>query len=121
MKIKLDENIPHRLANLLEQIGHDVDTVLDEGLNGKSDEEIWEAVQKNNHFLITQDLDFSNIHQFAPGTHAGILILRLRDPGRENLFRRVSTLFQMEDVESWKRCFVVITDRKLRIQRPPSA
>ena len=67
MKIKLDENIPHRLTELLEQMGHDGDTVFDEGLNSKSDEEIW------------------------------------------------------EDVESWKRCFVVITDRKLRVRRPPSS
>lgn len=121
MRIKLDENIPHRLADVLEQMGHDVDTVFDEGLKGKSDEEIWAAVRQHDRFWITQDLDFSNIHQFTPGTHAGILILRLRDPGRKNLFRRILTVFQGEDVESWKRCFVVITDRKLRVQRPPSA
>jgi len=30
MKIKLDENIPHRLTELLERMGHDVDTVFDE-------------------------------------------------------------------------------------------
>ena len=120
MKIKLDENIPHRLTVLLSQMGHDVDTAFSEGLNGKSDEAVWEAVCQNDRFLITQDLDFSNIHQFAPGTHAGILILRLRDPGRENLFRRIAAVFQREDVESWKRCFVVITDRKLRVIRPHS-
>ena len=72
MRIKLDENIPHRLKAILEQMGHDVDTVFAEGLNGKSDDVIWEAVQQNDRFLITQDLDFSNTHQFAPGTHAGI-------------------------------------------------
>jgi predicted nuclease of predicted toxin-antitoxin system len=121
MKIKIDENIPHRLAALLTQMGHDVDTVLDEKLNGKPDEAIWEAAQQNHRFLITQDLDFSNIHRFAPGTHAGVLILRLRDPGREHLFRKIQTVFQDENVESWKRCFVVLTDRKLRIRRPPSA
>jgi predicted nuclease of predicted toxin-antitoxin system len=120
MRIKLDENIPHRLTVILEQMGHDVDTVFGEGLNGKSDDVIWEAVRQNDRFLITQDLDFSNIHQFAPGTHAGILILRLHDPGRENLFRKILTVFQREDVESWKQCFVVISDRKLRVRRPPS-
>lgn len=119
MRIKPDENIPHRLADLLEQLGHDVDTVLEENLTGKSDEIIWEAVRQDDRFLITQDLDFSNIHKFAPGTHAGILILRLRDMGRQNIFQRILAIFQKEDVESWKRCFVVITDHKLRIQRPP--
>jgi predicted nuclease of predicted toxin-antitoxin system len=119
MRIKLDENIPYRLAEFLKQIGHDVDTVYEEGLNGNTDEAIWEAVKQNDRFLITQDLDFADIHQFAPGTHAGILILRLREPGRENLFQRMLSVFQNEEVESWHRCFVVITDRKLRVQRPP--
>ena len=33
MKIKLDENLPTRLASLLESMGHLVDTAADEGLN----------------------------------------------------------------------------------------
>ena len=35
MKIKLDENLPARLATLLESMGHQVDIVADEGLTGK--------------------------------------------------------------------------------------
>jgi hypothetical protein len=38
MRIKLDENIPHRVAELLRGMGHDVDTVLGEDLKGKPDE-----------------------------------------------------------------------------------
>jgi hypothetical protein len=34
MKIKLDENIPARLANILSQFGHEIDTVPQEGLIG---------------------------------------------------------------------------------------
>jgi len=118
MKLKLDENIPYRLADLLEQLGHDVDTVLAERLNGKPDEMVWDSAQQAGRFLITQDLDFSNIRRFAPGTHEGVLILRLRDPGRDSLFKRVLEAFQKQDVETWRACFVVISDRKIRILRP---
>jgi predicted nuclease of predicted toxin-antitoxin system len=121
MRLKLDENLPYRLADHLKQMGHDVDTVFTDNINGKPDAVIWDAAQQTGRFLITQDLDFSNIHRFSPGTHAGVLIVRLRDPGRENIFRRLLAIFQTEDVESWKHCFVVITDRKLRVQRPPSS
>jgi len=65
MKIKLDENLPRRLASLLEEIGHDVHTVRDERLTGHADAEIWEAAQKESRFLITQDLDFSDLRKFA--------------------------------------------------------
>ena len=34
MKIKLDENIPARLVNILSQFGHEIDTVPQEGLIG---------------------------------------------------------------------------------------
>ena len=118
MKIKLDENLPAKLLNHLTNFGHDVDTVLLEKLVGQNDEKIWQASQKAKRFLITQDLDFSDVRKFAPGTHEGILLVRLRDPGRNALFARITKIFETEKVEKWSRCFVVITDRKIRIRHP---
>lgn len=83
MKIKLDENLPFGLATILKDLGHDVDTVNDERLIGHVDEDIWDAAQKESRFLITQDLDFSDSRRFAPGSHHGILLIRLRSPNRE--------------------------------------
>jgi predicted nuclease of predicted toxin-antitoxin system len=117
MNIKLDENIPLRLAQILTAHGHQTDTIPQEGLAGREDAEIWEAAQRTGRFLITQDLDFSDIRRFAPGTHHGLLLIRLRDPGREALVRKIQTIYQTEDVESWKGCFVVATERKIRVRR----
>jgi predicted nuclease of predicted toxin-antitoxin system len=119
MRIKLDENLPFRLVEILTHLGHQVDTVPQESLSGLDDFRIWQETQKAKRFLITQDLDFSDIRQFVPGTHHGLLLVRLRDPGRQALAQRVSALFQTEDVEAWSRCFVVATERKIRIRRPP--
>ena len=69
--------------------------------------------------MITQDLDFSDSQKFVPGTHHGILLLRLRDPGRLALLRIVELLFRTEAVEAWQGCLVVATERKLRVLRPP--
>ena len=118
MKIKLDENMPAALADSLRSLGHDVFTVPDEGLSGFADPDIWAAAQQESRFLVTQDLDFSNIQQFAPGSHSGILLVRLRAPGRLALAQAVARLFATEQVESWQGCFVVLTERKLRIHRP---
>jgi len=85
MRIKLDENLPIRSALRLRDLGHDVDTVLDEGLGGQSDAAIWEAVQSEGRFLVTQDLDFSDMRRFAPGTHHGILLIRLEDQEQPRL------------------------------------
>ncbi len=118
MKIKLDENIPARPVWLLAELGHDVDTVPQEGLTGRPDNDIWTAAQTTECFFITQDLDFSDIRRFAPGTHHGLLLVRLRAPGRDALARRVQGVFQTELVGTWKRAFVVVTDHKLRVRRP---
>jgi predicted nuclease of predicted toxin-antitoxin system len=118
MRIKLDENMPARLVAVLGALGHDVDTVPSEGLAGRDDDQVWLAAQNAKRFLITQDLDFSDIRQFTPGTHHGLLLVRLRQPGREAVASRVAALFERENAEDWLRCLVVFTDHKLRIRRP---
>jgi len=105
------------LIGVLTASGHAVDTVPSEGLTGRPDEEIWRAAQSEGRFLITQDLHFANVHRFAPGAHAGILLVRLRLPGRGALFARVRSIFQTETVSEWSGCFVVATDHKIRVRR----
>jgi predicted nuclease of predicted toxin-antitoxin system len=118
MKIKLDENMPLRLAQILSRYGHQTDTVPQEGLTGREDAEIWETAQQAGCFLITQDLDFSDIRRFTPGTHHGLLLVRLREPGRDALVRKVDEIYQTEAVASWQGCSVIVTERKIRVRRP---
>jgi predicted nuclease of predicted toxin-antitoxin system len=118
MKVKLDENIPVRLADELALLGHDVDTVQSEGLTGRSDGDIWSSAQHDGRLLITQDLDFSDVRKFKPGTHQGLLLVRLREPGANALLGRLRAIAQEEGLESFAGCFAVLTDRKLRIRRP---
>jgi predicted nuclease of predicted toxin-antitoxin system len=120
MKIKLDKNLPFRLAALLKNLGHDVHALRDERLLGRADAEIWESTQKESRFLITQDLDFSDLRQFAPGSHHGLLLVRLRSPNRRDLIERIVALFQNESVGEWAGCFVVATERKIRMLKPKS-
>jgi len=118
VKIKLDENLPDRLVAVLTGLGHNVDTVRTEQLTGRADPDVWSAAQAARCFLITQDLDFSDVRRYTPGTHAGLLLVRLTRPGRNALFERVSTVFQTEKIEDWTGCLVVATEQKIRIRRP---
>jgi hypothetical protein len=69
VKFKLDENLPASSASALISSGHDVDTVTDEGLAGAPDTEVVAAATAAARILISLDR----------GTHAGIIVLRLRD------------------------------------------
>jgi predicted nuclease of predicted toxin-antitoxin system len=92
--------------------------VAQEGLTGRRDPDVWLAAQRSGRFFITQDLDFSDVRQFAPGTHAGLLLVRLAKPGRLALAQRIVQVFGSADAYSWSGCFVVATDVKLRVHRP---
>jgi len=117
MKVKLDENIPVRLAPELGSLGHDVDTVASEGLQGRPDEDVWQAAQKAGRLLITQDLDFSDTRRFKPGTHHGLLLVRLREPGANALLDRILSVARHVGLDTFDGCFVVLTEKKVRVRR----
>ena len=120
MKAKLDENLPLQIAVRLRMLGHDVQTLHEERLSGCNDFDLWTATQREERTLITQDLDFSDARLFVPGTHHGIVLIRLRSPSRLGLLERVEEVFRHENVNVWHGSFVVVTDRKVRVRRAPS-
>ncbi len=119
MKSKLDENLPLRIAARLRELGHDVHTAQQENLSGCDDSELWAQAQREGRTLITQDLDFSDSRRFTPGTHHGVVLVRLHSPSRLRLVERLEEVFQGEAVSEWAGCFVVVTDQKIRVRRTP--
>jgi predicted nuclease of predicted toxin-antitoxin system len=118
MKLKLDENLPATAAILLRARGYDVDTVRDEGMTGHPDDAVWLAAQSEARFLVTQDLDFSDTRRFAPGTHCGILLVRLPDSEQWRVSDYLVAWLSDPDARSWARCVVVATPNKVRVIRP---
>jgi predicted nuclease of predicted toxin-antitoxin system len=117
MKLKVDENLPATLAARLRALGHDADTVRDEGLTGRADELVWEAAQAEKRFLVTQDLDFSDARKFAPGTHCGILLVRIPDLDQWRASDYVVGWLSAPGSETWPGCVVVATPHKVRVLR----
>jgi predicted nuclease of predicted toxin-antitoxin system len=120
VKLKLDENLPLSISIRLAAIGLDTDTVLTEGLGGRPDAEVWQAAQIAQRFLVTQDLDFSDVRRFAPGTHHGILLVRLPDSEQWRIGDYLLGWFSTPEARSWEKCFVVATVNKVRVLRPAS-
>jgi predicted nuclease of predicted toxin-antitoxin system len=120
VKLKLDENLPASGAVRLRALGLDVDTVVEEGLAGRPDADVWTAAQGEGRFLVTQDLDFSNARRFAPGTHAGVLVVRVPDVEQWRVADYLVGWFSQRDASTWSRCFVVATPAKVRVRRPPA-
>ncbi|MGH2457610.1 MAG: DUF5615 family PIN-like protein [Chloroflexota bacterium] len=76
MKFKLDENLGIRTRQVFIDAGHDVQTVRDEGLQGRADDTIYDVCRVEQRCLVTLDLDFSNVVRFLPDPTAGIIVLK---------------------------------------------
>jgi predicted nuclease of predicted toxin-antitoxin system len=75
VKFKLDENIGRRGLELLRTAGHDVMTVLDQGLAGATDERLFATCAGEGRALITLDHDFGQVTRFPPERSAGVVVL----------------------------------------------
>jgi len=71
--VKLDENLGKTHVRFLRELGYEADRVHDQGLSGANDERVWARVCAEGRFLITLDLDFSDVRRYRPGSHPGIL------------------------------------------------
>lgn len=114
MKFKLDENMPERLVRVLISMGFDADTTTDEGLVGQPDPVLWNACIREGRFLLTQDKDFADVRRFRPTRNSGVLVLRLNNPSRVELIRRVLEILNTVDVKSLQGKTVAATKNKLR-------
>lgn len=78
LRLKVDENLPVDLVDMLRDAGMDACHVLEQQLGGQQDRRIAEVCRAEGRALVTLDLDFADIRKFPPEQHPGILVLRLR-------------------------------------------
>ena len=76
MRIKLDQNLPQDLVQVLALRGHDVRSVWDQGLAGVQDQDLSGICRTEDRVLITLDMDFADILSYPPAQSAGIIVLR---------------------------------------------
>ena len=118
MKIKLDENLGRSHAEFLRQVGHTAERVHDQGLSGINDEGLWQRVCREGWFLITLDLDFSDVRQFPPGSHPGILLIRPRSQARDSVMEVLHRVLAERPLETLAGCLAVADETYTRIRRP---
>ena len=102
MKVKLDENLPVSAASIFAEAGHDVDTVEDEGLAGCDDPTVARAATDEQRLVVTLDRGFGDVQRYPPGSHAGILVLRVDDQSAASIRHALNTV--VAATELWARC-----------------
>ena len=95
MKVKVDENLPREVANLLREAGHDAVTVGAERLSGASDGTIASLIRREGRAFSTLDLDFSDIRVYPPEQYAGLVVLRLNRQDKPHVMQVIAGLIHV--------------------------
>jgi predicted nuclease of predicted toxin-antitoxin system len=116
VKIKLDENLPRSASEVLSTAGHDVDTVVGEALRNADDPRVVSAATASTRLLLTLDRGLGDIRRYLPGSHSGVLVLRLRDQAAPSVRAAVEELLAAHDLESLAGTITVAQHGMLRIR-----
>ncbi len=74
---------------------------------GILDEDLWELAQHEKRLVITTDKGFSHYRNQA---HAGILIIRLKNPNRIKIHQRAIAAIKKYSEKQWRGRIVVMKD-----------
>lgn len=116
MRFKLDENIPVELCDDLRSLGHEADTVPDEGLMGASDERVLELARREGRVLLTMDKGIADVRRFPPREYAGIVLFRPASTGRGAVLafiRRHLPRILESELAGW---LLVVGERSIRVR-----
>jgi predicted nuclease of predicted toxin-antitoxin system len=98
--------------------GYEATTVLAQGWRGLPDEHLWPRVQLESRFLVTADKGFADLRSYPPGSHAGILLLRLDEESRRGYIELVGRVLQQLDIATHGGDVIVASLRGIRVRKP---
>jgi predicted nuclease of predicted toxin-antitoxin system len=118
VRIKPDEDLPVSLAAGLTERGHDVESVAEEGLVGAPDPAVLDAAISEKRMMFTLDRGFSGIRPYPPGSHPGIVVLRIDDQSARAVARTALALVDGHSLEDLVGTVTIAQHGGFRVRRP---
>jgi predicted nuclease of predicted toxin-antitoxin system len=116
LRFLVDESLPRAVTRALASAGYDTVDVRDAGLRGSTDAAIALTAAAERRIVVAGDTDFANALTFPPGTHPGIIVLRL--PNAWTPTQRATRLMAALDatlVASLPGAIVIIEPSRVRM------
>jgi len=117
MQIKVDEDLPRQVVALLREKGYQADSVVEQGMAGWKDAELWRRLQAESRFLITADKGFADIRTYPPGSHWGVMLLRSDQDGIRPTVELVEKVLQNYDLIEFAGKTSIVSPRGIRVRK----
>lgn len=117
LKVTVDEDLPRQAVQLLRDHGYDAASVVEQGMGGWKDAQLWIAVQRDERYLVTADKGFGDIRVYSPGTHHGILLLRPDEDGIRPVLELLQKVLDSYNLEDLIGATTVATPKGIRLRK----
>ena len=117
LKVTVDEDLPRQAVQLLREHGYDAASVVEQGMSGWKDAQLWIAVQRDERYLVTADKGFGDIRVYPPGTHQGILLLRPDEDGIRPILELLQKVLNTYNLEDLIGATTVASPRGIRLRK----
>ena len=107
MKFLLDENFPCSAVGLIASCGHEAVPFADVCGLGADDETVFATAQRLGATILTSDRDFYHTMPLLHPSHAGIVVIALRQPNRAAIHARLKWFMENVQEPLTNRVFVL--------------
>ena len=71
-----------------------------------------------NRLLVTLDRGFGDVRAYPPGSHGGIVVLRLQSHTGSSVLSTLASLTTHHDLDEFRGCIVIVRGHLVRVRRP---
>ena len=119
MKFLADMGISPRTVHYLRKLGHEAVHLHERQLDRLADPEILAMARREEHVLLTHDLDFGELVARSKDSLPSVVTFRLRDMRADNVNRHLGALLmQYVDVLS-AGAIMTVTEGRIRVRQLP--
>lgn len=113
MRFLADENIAPSVVATLRKDGHDVVSIFEES-PGVSDEAVLSRGFNERRIVLTHDRDLGNILRYPVASHAGVILLRLRDQRPASVIEMINKILDRIPARQFEKRLVLVNEFEVR-------